>query len=151
MLSGRTDTPTRTPRTKATDGCARDALESLEAFRTATVLHRPDGQYAAKAARSATIEPTKLDWMRMTRLADSLTAQDELEWLYHAQDVPEKCVLTRSRQVRKRGETRPKQLNGSDSIQSSSAAQPNVSSRRDCAVRHMSCSSRRIERSTVAD
>ena len=32
------------------------------------------------------------DWMRMTRLANFRTAHDELEWLYHAQDVPEKCM-----------------------------------------------------------
>ena len=96
VLSGRTDTltvtNTRTPSTKATDGGARDAWEPLEAFRTAIVIDRPDGQYAAKATRNATTEPETLDWMRMTRLANSRTAHDELEWLYHAQDVPEKCM-----------------------------------------------------------
>ena len=34
-----------------------------------TVLHRFDCQYAAEAVRSATRVPTKLDWMRMMRLA----------------------------------------------------------------------------------
>ena len=96
VLSGRTDTRTvtntRTPSTKATDGGARDAWEPLEAFRTAIVIDRPDGQYAAKATRNATTEPETLDWMRTTRLANSRTAHDELEWLYHAQDVPEKCM-----------------------------------------------------------
>ena len=75
----RTVTNTRTPSTKATDGGARDAWEPLEAFRKAIVMDRPDGQYAAKVARNATTEPEKLDWMRMMRLANSLTAQNELE------------------------------------------------------------------------
>ena len=57
------------------------------------VLDRPDCQYAAKAVRSATTEPTRLDWMRMMRLAMFLVAHNELEWLYHAQDVPEKYVV----------------------------------------------------------
>ena len=30
--------------------------------------------------------------MRMMRLANSLKAHDELEWLYHAQDVLEKYM-----------------------------------------------------------
>ena len=61
------------PRTKATGGGARDALEPLDAFQAAPfrsavgligyiVLDRPDCQYAAKAVRSATTEPTKLSW-----------------------------------------------------------------------------------------
>ena len=102
VLLGLTDTraatKTRTPGTKATGGGARDVLEPLDAYQAATfrsavgligyiVLDRPDCQYAAKAVRSATTEPTKLDWMRMMRLAKFLVAQNELEWLYHAQDV----------------------------------------------------------------
>ena len=89
----RAATKTRTPGPKATDGGACDALEPLEAFQAAIVLDRPDCQYAVKAARSATTEPTKLDWMRMMRLAKFLTADDELEWLYHARDVPEKYMV----------------------------------------------------------
>ena len=57
------------------------------------VLDRPDGQYAAKAVRSATREPTKLDWMRMLRLAKFLVAHSELERLYQAQNVLEKYVV----------------------------------------------------------
>ena len=59
-------------------------------------MHSPGqahNQNAAKAVRSATTEPTKLDWMRMMRLAKFLVTHDELEWLYHAQDVPEKYVV----------------------------------------------------------
>ena len=97
VLPGRTDTravtKTRTPGPKATDGGACDALEPLEAFQAAIVLDRPGCQYAVKAARSATTEPSKLDWMRMMRLAKFLTAHDELEWLYHARDVPEKYMV----------------------------------------------------------
>ena len=97
VLPGRTDTravtKTRTRGPKATDGGACDALEPLEAFQAAIVLDRPDCQYAVKAARSATTDPTKLDWMRMMRLAKFLTAHDELEWLYHARDVPEKYMV----------------------------------------------------------
>ena len=96
VLSGRTDTRTvtntRTPSTKATDGGARDAWEPLEAFRTAIVLDRPDGRCTAKAARNATTELEKLDWVRMTQLANSLMAHDELEWIFHTLDVPEKCM-----------------------------------------------------------
>ena len=84
VLLGRTDTraviKTRTPGTKATGGGARDALELLDTFQAATfrsavgligyvVLDRLDCLYAAKAVRSATREPTKLDWMRMLSLA----------------------------------------------------------------------------------
>ena len=97
VLPGRTDTRAvtkrRTPGPKATNGGACDALEALEAFQAAIVLDRPDRQYAVKAARSATTEPTKLDWMRMMRLAKFLTAHDELEWLHQARDVPEKYVV----------------------------------------------------------
>ena len=57
------------------------------------LLDRPHNQNAAKAARSAMTEPTKLDWMRMMRLAKFLVTHDELEWLYHAQYVPEKYVV----------------------------------------------------------
>ena len=96
VLLGLTDTravtKTRTPGTKATGGGARDALESLETFQAATfrsavgliehiVLDRPDCQCAAKAVRSATREATKLDWMRLMRLAKFLVAHSELEWL----------------------------------------------------------------------
>ena len=63
-------------------------------------LDRPDCQYAAKAVRSATGESTKLDWMRMVRLAKVLVAHTELEWLYQAQDVPEKYVVRRLRLAR---------------------------------------------------
>ena len=45
----------------------------------------PDCQYAAKAVRSATL--------RMMRLAKFLVAPNELEWLYHAQDVQEKYAV----------------------------------------------------------
>ena len=94
---------TRTPGTKATGGGARDALEPLDTFQAATfrsavgliryiVLGRPDRQKTAKAVRSATREPTKLDWTRVLRLAKFLS-HDELEWLYQAQDVPEKYVV----------------------------------------------------------
>ena len=108
VLLGLTDTravtKTRTPGTKATGGGARDALEPLDTFQAATfrsavgligyiVLDRPDCQYAAKAVRSATTEPTKLDRMRMMRLAKFLVGHNELEWLYHAQDVPEKYAV----------------------------------------------------------
>ena len=134
VLLGRTDTRAvtkrRTPGPKATNGGACDALEALEAFQAAIVSDRPDCQYAVKAARSATTEPTKLDWMRMMRLAKFLTAHDELKWLYHARDVLEKYMVygDPEGQARKRGGGQPKQLNSSDSISSSSAAQPSVSS-----------------------
>ena len=42
---------------------------------------------------SNTGEPAKLDWMRTMRLAKFLVAHSELEWLYQAQDVPEKVVV----------------------------------------------------------
>ena len=108
MLLGLTDTRsvmmTRTPGTKATGGNARDALEQLDTFQAATfrsavgligyiVLDRPECQYAAKTVRSATREPTNLDWMRMMRLAKFLVSHSELEWIYQAQDVPEKYVV----------------------------------------------------------
>ena len=95
VLLGLTDTraatKTRTPGTKATGGGARDALEPLDTFQAATfrsavgligyiVLDRPDCQYAA--VRSATTEPTKLDWMRMMCLAKFLVGYNEFEWLY---------------------------------------------------------------------
>ena len=70
-----------------------DALEPLEAFQAAIVLDKPDCQYAVKAARSPTTEPSMLDSMRMMRLAKFLTAHDELEWLCHARDVPEKYMV----------------------------------------------------------
>ena len=98
MLLGLADTravtKTRTLGTKATGGGARDALVMLwsrsipfrqQPSRSAvgligySVLDRPDCQYAAKAVRSATREPTKLDWMRMLRLAKFLVAHSELE------------------------------------------------------------------------
>ena len=50
-------------------------------------------QYAAKTVRSATREPTSLDWMRMMRLAKFLVSHSELEWIYQAQDVPVKYVV----------------------------------------------------------
>ena len=108
VLLGLTDTRsvmmTRTPGTKATGGNARDALEQLDTFQAATfrfavgligyiVLDRPECQYAAKTVRSATRDPTKLDWMRMMRLAKFLVSHSELEWIYQAQDVPEKYVV----------------------------------------------------------
>ena len=108
VLLGLTDTRsamlTRTPGTKATGGDARDALEQLDTFQAATfrsavgligyiVLYRPECQYAAKTVRSATREPTNLDWMRMMRLAKFLVSHSELEWIYQAQDVPEKYVV----------------------------------------------------------
>ena len=108
VLLGHTDTRsvmmTRTPGTKATGGNARDALEQLDTFQAATfrsavgligyiVLDRPECQYAAKTVRSATRETTNLDWMRMMRLAKFLVSHSELEWIYQAQDVPEKYVV----------------------------------------------------------
>ena len=86
---------TRTPGTTATGGNARDALEQLDTFQAATfrsavgligyiVLDRPDCQYAAKTVRSATREPTNLDWMRMMCLAKFLVSHS---------DVPEKYVV----------------------------------------------------------
>ena len=97
VLPGRTDTravtKTRTPGPRATDGGACDALEPLEAFQAEIVLDRPGCQYAVKAARSATTDPTKLDWMRMMRLAKFLMAHDVLDWLYHAWHVPEKYMV----------------------------------------------------------
>ena len=84
MLLGLTDTRsvmmTRTPGTKATGGNARDALEEVDTFQAATlrsavgligyiVLDRPECQYAVKTVRSATREPTNLDWsLRLGRL-----------------------------------------------------------------------------------
>ena len=107
VLLGLTDTrvtKTRTPGTKATGGDAGDALEPLDTIHAATfrsavgligyiVPDRLDCQHAAKAVRSATRDPTKLDWMRMMRLAKIQVARSELGWLYQAQDVPEKYVV----------------------------------------------------------
>ena len=56
-------TKTQTPGPKATDGGACDALEPLGAFQAGILLDKPNCQYAVKAARSATTDPT----MRMTR------------------------------------------------------------------------------------
>ena len=107
VLLGLTDTRavtrTRTPGMKATGGGARDALEPLDIFQAATfrsavvligyiVLDRPGCQYAGKAVRSATREPSKFDWMRMLRLAKFLVSHSEFEW-FQAQDVPEKYVV----------------------------------------------------------
>ena len=72
LADTRAVTKTRTPGTKATGGGAPDALKPLDTFQAATfrsavgligyiVLDRPDCQYAAKAVRSATQEPTKLE------------------------------------------------------------------------------------------
>ena len=72
------DLQIRTPGTKATDGGARDALEPLVVLIGSTLLERLDCQYAAKAVRSATREPAKLDWIRMLRLAKFLVAHSEL-------------------------------------------------------------------------
>ena len=82
LADTRAVTKTRTPGTKATGGGALEPLDTLQAatFRSALgligyiVLDRPDCQYAAKAVRSAAREPTKLDWMRMMRLAKFLVA-----------------------------------------------------------------------------
>ena len=57
------------------------------------VLDRPDCRYAAKAVRSATRQPMKLDWMRMMRLAKFLVAHSVLGWLHQARDMTEKCVV----------------------------------------------------------
>ena len=57
------------------------------------VQDRPECQYAAKTVRSATGEPTNFDWMRMMRLAKFLVSHSELEWIYQAQDMPEKYVV----------------------------------------------------------
>ena len=108
VLLGLTDTRsvmvTRTPGTKATGGNARDALEQLDTFQAATfrsavgligyiILDTPECQYAAKTVRSANRESTNLDWMRMMRLTKFLVSHSELEWIYQAQDVPEKYVV----------------------------------------------------------
>ena len=92
VLLGITDTRsvmmTRTPGMKATGGNARDALEQLDTFHSATfrsavgligyiVLDRVDCQYAAKTVRSAIREPTNLDWMRMMRLANFLVSHSD--------------------------------------------------------------------------
>ena len=85
LADTRAVTKTRTLRTKATGGGARDAQEPLGTFQAATsrtavgvigyiFLDRPDCLYAVNAVRSATREPTKLDWMRMMRLAKFLVA-----------------------------------------------------------------------------
>ena len=95
---------TRTTGAKATGGNARDALEQLDTFQAATFrsavgligyifLDRPECQYAAKTVRSATQEPTKLNWMRMMRLAKFLVSHSEVGWVYQAQGVPEKYVV----------------------------------------------------------
>ena len=100
----RAATKTRTPGTKVTSVGVRDALEPLDTFRAATFspavgligyifLDRLDSQFTAKGVRSATTQPTKLDWMRMMRLAKFLVAHDEIEWLNHAQDVPKKYAV----------------------------------------------------------
>ena len=85
---------TRTPGSKATGGGTRDALEAAEYLSGSNVLFgggvdrnivldRPDCQRAAKAVRSASR-------MRMLDLAKFLVSHSEFEWLYQAQDVPEK-------------------------------------------------------------
>ena len=90
VLSGRMDiravAKTRTLESKATDGGVY-AVGSQEAIQAVAVLDGCDCQYAVPAARGATTEPATLDWMRVMRLARSLTADDELEWLSHEQDV----------------------------------------------------------------
>ena len=105
VVLGLTDTRSvmmsRTPGTKATGGNARDALEQLHTFQAATFpicgrvdwIHRPGQTWLPVTVRSATREPTKLDWMRMMRLAKFLVSHSELEWIYQAQDVPEKYVV----------------------------------------------------------
>ena len=82
VLSGRMDiravAKTRTLESKATDGGVY-AVGSQEAIQAVAVLDGCDCQYAVPAARGATTEPATLDWMRVMRLARSLTADDELE------------------------------------------------------------------------
>ena len=84
VLLGLTDTRSvmmaRTPGTKATGGNAPDALEQLDTFQAATfrsavgLIGYID---AAKTVRSATREPTKLDWMQMMRLAKFLVSHND--------------------------------------------------------------------------
>ena len=71
-----------------------------------TVLERPDCQYAAKAVRSATREPTKLDWTRMMRLAKLLVAHSELE----------RCTETQTGRARRREGAQPEHSNSLDCI-----------------------------------
>ena len=129
LADTRAVTKTRTPGTKATGGGARDALEPLDAFQAATfrsavglvgytVLERPDCQYAAKAVRSATREPTKLDWTRMMRLAKFMVAHSELE----------RCTETQTGRARRREGAQPEHSNSLDSIPSNSAARLSTSS-----------------------
>ena len=133
---------TRTLGTKATGGGARYALEPLDCFQAATfrssvelighiVLDRPHCQDAAKADRTAARESTKLDWMRRLRLAKFLVSHSELEWLYQAQDVPEKCVVCGDSDWAgsdSRRSTTGARLNSLDSIPLNSAAQLSTSS-----------------------
>ena len=110
------------------------------------VLDTPDCQYAAKAVRCATREPTKLDWMRMMRLAKFLVAHSELEWLYQAQDVLEKhvvCAEAQTGTARKREGAQRENSNSLDSIPSNSAARLSTSEKQSCLqqdVRQDSCS-----------
>ena len=94
------------------------------------VLDRPECQYAAKTVRSATREPTNLDWMRMMRLAKFLVSHSELEWIYQAQDVPEKymwCLETQTGQARSHVGVRQEHLNSMDCIPSNSTARHSTS------------------------
>ena len=96
VLPGRTDTravtKTRTPGPKATDGGACDALEPLEAFQATIVLDRlPVRGESSKKCHDRAYE-AQLD-AHDAHDAKFLTAHDELEWLYHARDVPEKYMV----------------------------------------------------------
>ena len=104
FTSDKTSTKTKTPGTKATGSCARDALELLEPSQAVTyrsavgmvgyiVLDRPDCQFAAKEVMSKTQEPRKLDWMRLLRLGKFLFSHPELEWVFPAQDTPGRYVV----------------------------------------------------------
>ena len=124
---------------KAIGGGTRDALESLDTFQAATfrsavglvgcmVLDRPDCQHAAKAVRSATIE-ARLDahdasWpssrWHTTNSNGSTTRRTYRRNM--------RCIEIQNGQARKREGAQLEHSNGSDSTQSSSAAQLSMSS-----------------------
>ena len=155
------------PRTKATGGGARDALEPLDAFQAAPfrsavgligyiVLDRPDCQYAAKAVRSATTEPTKLSWMRMMRLAKFLVAYNELGWLYPGAGCGGKVRGVRRFRLGELGNAKEHNRSirtawtASHRIQLLNSARCRSLKRRGRAVCHRTCGSRRVAVSTAA-
>ena len=81
--------------------------------------------------RSATREPANFDWMRMMRLAKFLVSHNELEWIYQAQNVPEKYVVFGDSDwagsESRRSTTRAIEQNSTDCIPSISAARHSTS------------------------